>query len=131
MDNNGIYQLAGINSLVNTVLDSSGNPLSASLYDEYGYYYKNSSGELVQITTHTPESSFATRISSKMDLIRVEPARSSPACPSDPINNDGNLSIYTNMTTGAVPADHYDWWSQLAHEPGHAPNRSQQRRKPD
>ncbi|HEX4055154.1 MAG TPA: PEP-CTERM sorting domain-containing protein [Tepidisphaeraceae bacterium] len=102
VDNNGVYQLAGVNSLVNTVLDSSGNPVSASLYDEYGYYYK-SAGQLAQIKTHTPESSFATRISSKMNLIGVVDGSILPgSAASDPINNDGNLSIYANMTTGAI-----------------------------
>lgn len=101
--NNGVYQLAGINSLVDTVLDSSGNQVSASLYDEYGYYYENSSGQLVQITAHLSESSFATRISSKMNLIGVVDGSISPtSAASDPINNDGDLAIYANMTTGAI-----------------------------
>ncbi|MGD0540037.1 MAG: hypothetical protein ABSB33_00830 [Tepidisphaeraceae bacterium] len=39
--NNGVYQLAGVNSLVDTVLDSSGNEVLAALYDQYGYYYQN------------------------------------------------------------------------------------------
>jgi hypothetical protein len=103
VESNGVYYLDGVNSLVDTVLDSSGNPLQAALYDTYGYYYKNSSGTLVQITSHDPESSYATRISTKLNLIGAVDGSISPSnAAAYPISNDGNLSIYTDLTTGAI-----------------------------
>ncbi len=104
VDNNGVYELDGINSLVDTVLNSSGTALSAALYDTNGYYEEGPDG-LVQIENNPaqPESSFATRISSKLGLVGVVDGSISPAnAASNPIFNDGNLSIYTNMTIGAV-----------------------------
>jgi hypothetical protein len=102
VDVNGVYELAGVNSLVDTVLDSSGNALQAALYDEQGYYYKNAANQLTQITTDTPESSFATRISSKMNLVGVVTGNIPPsAAAANPVSNDGAVAIYTSMTTGA------------------------------
>jgi hypothetical protein len=102
--NNGVYQLAGVNSLVDTVLDSKGNPIQGALYDQNGYFTQASAGApLTQITTDTPDSSFATRISSKLNFIGLAQGTITPAnAAAFPINNDGNLSIYTNMTTGAI-----------------------------
>ncbi len=102
--NNGVYQLAGVNSLVDTVLDSNGNEVMAALYDQSGYYYqKTENGPLIQITTDTPDSSYATRISSKTNLLGVVQGTITPAnAASFPINNDGAMSVYTSMTTGAI-----------------------------
>ncbi len=102
--NNGVYQLAGVNSVVDTVLDSTGAPLQAALYDQNNYYTQSSPGGLLtQITSHTPDNSFATRISSKLNLVGVAQGTITPAnAAASPINNDGDLSIYTNQTTGAI-----------------------------
>ena len=104
VSNNGVYQLAGINTAVSSVWNSGGgNYLLNSLYDEFGYYDYNSSGQLVQITSHTPMSSYATRLSSKTNLIGLADGTISSAnAASYPINNDGLLTIYSNLTTGAI-----------------------------
>jgi Dockerin type I domain len=105
--NNGVYQLAGVNSQVNTVLDSSGAPVQGALYDQNGYFTQNyPKGPLIPITTDTPDSSYAARISSKLNLVGVVDGAITPAnAASFPINNDGALSIYANMTTGAITGD--------------------------
>ena len=103
VDNNGVYQLAGVNSLVDTVLNSSGQTVNAALYDEQGYYEESGSGSLMQITSPYPESSYATRIASRMNLIGVVDGAISPANAANyPIFNDGNFSVYSSMTTGAI-----------------------------
>jgi Dockerin type I domain len=105
--NNGVYQLAGVNSLVNTVLNASGTQVQGALYDQSGYFTQNfPNGPLIPIATDTPDSSFATRISSKLNLVGVVQGNITPAnAAAFPINNDGNLSIYTSMTTGAITGD--------------------------
>jgi hypothetical protein len=105
--NNGVYQLAGVNSQVSTVLDSSGNSVQGALYDQNGYFTRNfPGGPLIPITTDTPDSSFATRISSKLNLVGVVDGTITPSnAASFPIKDDGALSIYTNMTTGAITGD--------------------------
>jgi hypothetical protein len=103
INDNGTYKLAGVNSLVDSVFDSSGNAIQGSLYDVYGYYTYNSSNHLVQITQHGPESSYATRVSSRATVVELAdgqiPASQAAA---NPISNDGLLSIYSNLTTGAI-----------------------------
>jgi hypothetical protein len=111
IDVNGQYELAGVNSsygvrvgangLLESVTDSTGsNLITGSLYDSYGYYYNSLNGTVQQITTHTPDSSFATRVSSKQNFVGVTDGTASTA--SSPINDDGLFTAYTNMTTGAI-----------------------------
>ena len=99
----GQYQLAAVNSLYDGVYDSSGNPVGATLYDVYGYYNLDSQNNPVQITVHGPESSFATRISSKQNFVGLAdgtiPAAQAAA---HPINDDGLLTLFSNLTTGAI-----------------------------
>jgi hypothetical protein len=118
IDVNGQYQLAGINSFtgvripngnsdsVSTVTDSTGeNAVQGTLYDTYGYYYQ-ANGSTMQITTHTPESSFATQLSSKQNFIgEVDGTISSVAAAALPVDNDGLLTVYSNMTTGDITGD--------------------------
>jgi hypothetical protein len=103
IDVGGQYQLAGVNSLVDGAYDSMGNLISGSLYDAYGYYEKDSNNNLVEITQHVPESSFATRISSKLNFVGLAdgtiPSANAAAYP---INDDGQLTVYSNLTTGAI-----------------------------
>jgi hypothetical protein len=65
----GQYELDGVNSLVDTVEDASGNPVDAALYDDNGYYTTDSMGNLVQITDNDPLSSYATRIEPRVAFI--------------------------------------------------------------
>ena len=104
--NNGVYQLAGVNSVVDTVLNSSGVQLQAALYNQNGYFTQSyPGGPLIPITTNTPDSAYATRIASKSNLLGVVQGTITPAnAAAFPINNDGDLSVYTSMTTGASPA---------------------------
>jgi hypothetical protein len=103
IDVNGTYELAGTNTAVDQVYDSSGNLLNYSLYDTYGYYEYNSSNQLVQITTHTPVTSYITRISSKQNFIGlVDGSISTSNAAATPINNDGLLTLYSNLTSGAI-----------------------------
>jgi hypothetical protein len=70
----GVYKLAGVNSLVDQVLDSSGNPLSDALFDSRGFYTTDPNNNLIQITGNSPVplNSYSTRISSNLAEIRVE-----------------------------------------------------------
>lgn len=103
IDVGGQYQLAGVNSVYDGVYDSSGNSVGATLYDVYGYYYLNSQNAPVQITTHGPESSFATRISSRQNFVElVDGAIPASQAAMYPINDDGLLTLYSNLTTGAI-----------------------------
>lgn len=65
------YELAGINSLVGTALDSSGNQVNAALFDTRGFYTYDASNNLVEITgaNPVPLDSLATRVSTRADLI--------------------------------------------------------------
>ena len=114
IDVGGQYQLAGVNSLLGAritngttdyayeVTDSSGNQIGASLYNTSGYYY-DSYGVDLPITTATPESSFATRISSKQGFIgEADGTISASAAAWNPISNDGLFVVYQNMTTGNI-----------------------------
>ena len=65
------YELAGVNSLVDQVDDANGNPLAYALYDDTGYYVEDANNVLQPITPDEagPLSSYATRISSRLDFI--------------------------------------------------------------
>jgi hypothetical protein len=103
IDVGGQYQLAAINTEFNQVFDSSGNPVDATLYDTFGYYNEVSLNNYVQITTHTPESSFSTRISSKQNFVGlVDGTISASQAAAFPINDSGLLTLYSNLTTGAI-----------------------------
>jgi len=103
IDNNGSYQLAGLNTEFNQVFESNGTPVGGTLYDTYGYYNEVSPGNYVEIQTHTPESSFATRISSKQNFIGlVDGTISASQAAAYPINDTGLLTLYSNLTTGAI-----------------------------
>jgi hypothetical protein len=107
VNNAGTYQLAGINGLVDTVFTApnSSSPAAAVLYDTFGYYEENADGSFTQITTHTPESSYATRVSSKANFINLVDGTISPAnAASFPINVDpnGQMIVYQKMTSGAI-----------------------------
>ena len=107
IDVNGTYELAGVNTTVDTVASgpSSSDSLQASLYDTYGYYDQASGGAWFQITTHTPESSYATRVSSKQNFIQLaDGAISAANAARAPITIDpnGQMVTFTNMTTGAI-----------------------------
>jgi hypothetical protein len=101
IDVNGQYQLAAVNTAYDGVFDSSGNSVGGTLYDTYGYYEEP--GQKGQITSQTPESSFATRISSKQNFVGLAdgtiPASQAAAYP---IDDDGLLTLYSNLTTGAI-----------------------------
>ncbi len=103
INNNGQYQLAAINTEYNQVFDSGGNPIDATLDDTYGYYNEVSPNNFVKITTHTPESSFSTRISSKQNFVNLADGTiSASQAAAYPINDTGLLTLYTNLTTGAI-----------------------------
>jgi hypothetical protein len=117
---NGTYELAGVNSFyavriptggtddAYNVTDASGNPIAATLDDTQGYDYLlgfNAQDQPVvkPITTATPESSFATRVSSKQNFIGlVDGTIPASQAASHPINDDGLLTLYSNLTTGAI-----------------------------
>lgn len=63
----GKYKLAGINSLVDSALDSHGNFIDAALFDVRGTY--DSNHNLITGPDPIPESSYATRISSRIDFL--------------------------------------------------------------
>jgi hypothetical protein len=111
VDNNGTYQLDGVNSAVDQVYDSNGNPVQAALYDDTGYYYYNSENQLEQITANEagPLTSYATQISSKLNLVDEVTGVISPAnAAAFPVENDGGLlSVYSNLTTGAMTGSGY------------------------
>jgi hypothetical protein len=67
----GQYELDGVNSLVDVVEDASGNQVDAALYDDNGYYYTDSMGNVVQITDDDPLSSYATRIEPRVPFIEA------------------------------------------------------------
>lgn len=69
--NNGIYEFDGVNSLVDQVYDSAGNPVDAALYDDEGYYADNSGlkSELITSKDAGPLSSYATSISSRIGFV--------------------------------------------------------------
>jgi len=111
---NGQYELAGINSFYGvrvpvagtdfnySVTDSSGNAISATLDDTIGYDFLDA-GTPVPITSDIPESSFATRISSKQNFIdTADGSLSASDVAAAPINNDGRFIVYSNLTTGAI-----------------------------
>jgi hypothetical protein len=107
INNAGTYQLAGINGLVDSVFTApnANSMANAVLYDTFGYYEENADGSFSQITTHTPESSYATRVSSKANFINLVDGTIAPAnAASFPINVDpnGQMIIYQKMTTGAI-----------------------------
>ena len=111
---NGQYQLAGVNSFVGArifdgvnnyaydVTDSGGNEIGATLYNTSGYYY-DYYGIPELITTPTPESSFATRVSSKQNFVGLADGTISAAnAVANPIGDDGLFVDYSNMTTGDI-----------------------------
>jgi hypothetical protein len=107
INNNGTYQLAGINTLVDSAYNSpsSSDLANAVLYDTFGYYQQDAGGLFMQATTHTPESSYATRVSSKTNFINLVAGNISKAnAASAPINIDSNgqMNVYQNLTTGAI-----------------------------
>lgn len=120
VDVNGTYELDGVNSFFGVripsggtdyayeVTDANGNEIGATLDDTKGYYildgYNSQNQPVVTpITTDTPESSFATRISSKQNFVGlVDGTIPASQAASHPINDDGLLSIYSNLTTGAI-----------------------------
>jgi hypothetical protein len=107
INNNGAYQLAGINTLVDSAYTGpSANDLAAAvLYDTYGYYQLTPGGVFMQNTNHTPESTYATRVSSKANFINLVDGNISKAnAASAPINIDSNgqMVVYQSMTTGAI-----------------------------
>jgi hypothetical protein len=103
VDNGGQYQLAGVNTTYSEVFNSSGSPIGGTLYDTYGYYNEVGPNDFVQITNSNPESSFATRISSKQNFVGlVDGTIAAPQAASYPINDDGLLTLYSNLTTGAI-----------------------------
>jgi len=114
---NGQYQLAGVNSFTAArissgstnyaydVTDALGNQIGATLYNTSGYYY-DAYGTAQPITTATPESSFATRVSSKQNFIGLaDGSISAGAALSNPISNDGMFTVYGNITTGDITGD--------------------------
>jgi hypothetical protein len=112
---NGQYELAGINSFTGaripaagvdyaySVTDSTGmNPIGGTLDNTNGYYY-NYFGAPTQITSNIPESSFATRISSRQNFIgEVDGTISAATAAALPIASDGMFVAYSNMTVGAI-----------------------------
>jgi len=107
VDNGGTYQLDAVNSLVDGVLDSSGNSVSAALYDMYGYYTYNNNNQLVQINQHGGQTAYATQVSSKYNFIgAIDGGIAGSAIASSPINDpSGAISVYTNMTLGAITGE--------------------------
>ena len=117
---NGTYELAGVNSFyavriptggtdnAYNVTDSSGNGISAMLYDTQGYdyllgYTSQDQPVVEPINTDTPESSFATRVSSKQNFVGlVDGTIPASQAASHPINDDGLLTLFSNLTTGAI-----------------------------
>jgi hypothetical protein len=107
LNNGGTYQLAGVNSLVDTVFTApnSNSVAAAVLYDTFGYYEENPDQSFSLIATHTPESSYATRVSSKANFINLVNGNILPAnAAAFPINVDpnGQMILYQNLTTGAI-----------------------------
>lgn len=114
IDVNGQYQLAGINTFTGVRIASGltdysypimtpdgSTSVSGVLYNTAGYTY-SFFGTTSTITTPTPESSFATQISSKQNFIGLADGTIPAAYAAyAPINNDGLLTIYSNLTTGA------------------------------
>jgi hypothetical protein len=103
IDDNGTYKLAGINSAVDQVQNSSGASLPYALYDAYGYYTTDSSNKLVQIATHSPLSSYASQISTKVNFINAATGvYSSSEAAASPVASNGTTSVFQNITTGAI-----------------------------
>ena len=125
---NGTYELEGVNSFfavrlagfggdyAYSVTDSSGNQIGATLYNTNGYYYQTGSTNYTQIMTipGTPESSFATRISSKQNFVGlVDGTISSSQAAAHPISDDGLLTLYSNLTTGAITGGRRFLWGRM------------------
>jgi hypothetical protein len=68
------YELAGLNSLVDTVLDASGNTVFGAIFDARGFYYRDGNGNLVEITGNSPVplGSYAVDIQSDIDWLLQE-----------------------------------------------------------
>ena len=100
----GQYQLAGVNSMVDSVTDSAGNAIQGSLYNTNGYYATSLlTGAPTLITTSAPENSYAVRISSKQNFVGlVDGTIPASQAAQYPISDDGLLAVYSNLTLGAV-----------------------------
>lgn len=66
LDTDGIYKLAGINSLVDQVQNQAGTFLQDALFDARGYY---DGGMLISDPNPVPLGSYATRIDDHLDFI--------------------------------------------------------------
>jgi len=117
VDVNGTYELDGVNSFfgvrvpmgdtdyVYNLTDANQNVLSDALYDTQNYYAWDgyTSDAPTKITTAIPESSYATRISSKQNFIGLADGSISAAnAAANTINDDGLLTVYSNLTTGGI-----------------------------
>jgi hypothetical protein len=103
INNNGVYQLAGLNSLVGEAQDQNGNNLSLSLYDSYGYYQSDVYGDITQINTHAPLASYVSRLSSKTSFINSVTGVTTPVQDAAaPIVSNGAIRFFLSSTTGAI-----------------------------
>jgi hypothetical protein len=105
IDANGTWQLAGVNYGFDGVYtDPKGQDLFyGSLYNQDGYYAPDSMGGYTLVTNGAYESSYATRLSTKSNLIELADGAVSPANANEyGIYDDGIVDILQKMTTGAV-----------------------------
>lgn len=105
IDVNGTYELAGVNTGADAVYtDSAGkNMLYGSLYNANGYYAPSGQGTYTLVTDGAFETSYATRLSDKTNLIGLADGSISEANAAQySINDNGIVEIVQNLKTGAV-----------------------------